>query len=100
MNHNVQMLIGLAASGKMTPEQWLKLPPELQAQLLPLLIHRETHRSPKEIREMCKQAANGASWGLFTASMQQLGAVICWLLLIAAVCVGAFVVLCMTVGHP
>lgn len=91
MNHNVQMLIGLAASGKMTPEQWMKLPPELQAQLLPLLIHRETRRSPREVREICKEAANGVSWGLFTASMQQAAIVLCWLFLIAAFFVVIFV---------
>jgi hypothetical protein len=79
MNHNIQELVALAATGKLTPEQWMALPPQLQQQLLPLLMQQQSRRSPEELRKVANQIAKGASWGLFTAEMQQLGIVLLWM---------------------
>jgi hypothetical protein len=99
MNHDVKMLVGLAISGKLTAEQWLQLPLPLQQQLLPFLIQQQARRSPRELREISNQIAKGASWGLFTAEMQQLAAVLLGLVVIAAVLVGLFVILAVTFGR-
>lgn len=68
MNHNIRELVTLAAAGKLTPEQWMELPPELQEQLMPFLMRRD----PKEIRRIANEIAKGASWGLFTTGLQQM----------------------------
>jgi hypothetical protein len=95
MNHNVKALVALAVTGQLTADQWMSLPPPLQAQLLPILIHRATKRSPREYREVANEIAKGASWGLFTAGFQQFLLVVFWLLLILAVGIAIFVGLCL-----